>query len=198
MTTLHSHRNDLSAFVAQVAREVIRRLRESQATACESSGENPSGEKLITLATLSGYADDRQVTLAPGGVVTPAAREEAARRRITFSTSPGVPAITASASSAAIASPQSILTEQLARRGVSIPAATEIIWTDQPAAEVYARCSIGRRAVLISAIGDVDRFATELSPDVWILDQQKLNLVAAVNAAARIARLANHSPGDAT
>lgn len=79
---------------------------------------------------------------------------------------------------------------QLQRRGVALPAGSDVVWTDQPATAVFEQCRSGRRAVMVSAFSDVERFTDELSPEVWVLDRKKLNLVAAVNAAARIAHLA--------
>ncbi|MEL6108724.1 MAG: hypothetical protein AAFU85_22180 [Planctomycetota bacterium] len=82
------------------------------------------------------------------------------------------------------------LDAQMRRRGVVLPASTKLLWTDEPARAVYEQCRGGRRAVMVTAFSDVERFAQELDPDVWVLDRKRINLVAAVNAAARIAQLA--------
>ncbi|MEO1529689.1 MAG: hypothetical protein AAFX06_30070 [Planctomycetota bacterium] len=81
------------------------------------------------------------------------------------------------------------LESQMQRRGVVLPADTELLWTDEPAKAVFEACGGGRRAVMITAFSDVERFMQELRPDVWVLDRKRINLVAAVNAAARIAQL---------
>ena len=200
--------------IADIARQVIRRLRESGSPAPTASAPTTSapaspspvgGEKLITIETLDRYASTGQIIAVEGAVVTPAAREEAVQRGIQIQyAAPGVavsniaaPSITSTSGAAnaqADASPPTemqvpqSLAIQLARRGITLPAGVEILWTDEPAAEVYRRCSGGQRAAMVSALSDVERFAAELSPNVWVLDRQKLNLVAAVNVAARIAR----------
>ena len=171
--------------IAGIAREVIRRLR-------EAGPEPPSGtlEKLITIETLDRYTGASEIGAAEGALITPAAREEASRRGITFAfpspsaTAAGQPTDDDGSDDAT----SGILCHQLSRRGLSFPRGNEVAWTDQPASEVYRRCGKGQRAVMITSLADVDRFAGELSPNAWVLDRQKLNLVAAVNVAARIAR----------
>ncbi|QDV84148.1 hypothetical protein [Planctomycetes bacterium TBK1r] len=209
MSRLTYDRSNETAMIADIARQVIRRLRESgspgsaasASTTSAPAGPSPvGGEKLITIATLDRYASTGQILAVEGAVITPAAREEAAQRgiQIQFAAS-GVasPSITSSSNAANAQADTSPPTEmqlpdslgnQLARRGITLPAGVEILWTDEPAAEVYRRCSGGQRAAMVSALSDVERFAAELSPNVWVLDRQKLNLVAAVNVAARIAR----------
>ncbi|MDV6034828.1 MAG: hypothetical protein F9B45_33005 [Phycisphaera sp. RhM] len=214
MSRLTYDRSDETAMIADIARQVIRRLRESgsaglaasAATVSAPAGPSPvGGEKLITIETLDRYAGTGQILAVAGAVITPAAREEAVQRgiQIQFAES-GVasPSITSSSirSSSGAANGQAdtpppaemqvpdSLANQLARRGITLPAGVEILWTDEPAAEVYRRCCGGQRAAMVSALSDVERFAAELSPNVWVLDRQKLNLVAAVNVAARIAR----------
>ncbi|PAY15655.1 hypothetical protein CKO51_30795 [Rhodopirellula sp. SM50] len=208
--------------IADIARQVIRRLRESDSPVPNSSAPNSSapsapaspspsgGEKLITIETLDRYASTGQIFAVAGAVITPAAREEAAQRGITIqyaAPSGAVPSTTSSSTTSSSGAanaqadrspptgtpaPQPLVPDslgnQLARRGITLPADVEILWTDEPAAEVYRRCSGGQRAAMVSALSDVERFAGELSPNVWVLDRQKLNLVAAVNVAARIAR----------
>ncbi len=219
MSRLSYDRSNETAMIADIARQVIRRLRESGSPAPTASAPTTSapaspstvgGEKLITIETLDRYASTGQIIAVEGAVVTPAAREEAVQRGIQIQyAAPGVavsniaaPSITSSgitstsgaANAQADASPPTemqvpqSLAIQLARRGITLPAGVEILWTDEPAAEVYRRCSGGQRAAMVSALSDVERFAAELSPNVWVLDRQKLNLVAAVNVAARIAR----------
>lgn len=78
--------------------------------------------------------------------------------------------------------------QQLQRRGVAL-AAAKVILTDAPARETFEQIRGGQRAATITTINDVERFAAELSPDTWILDMQRLNLPAATNVVARIARL---------
>ncbi|QDV41819.1 hypothetical protein Enr13x_16620 [Stieleria neptunia] len=184
--------------IAEIARQVIRRLRESTSVPTASAPASPSpngGEKLITIETLDRYAATGQILAAEGAVITPAAREEAAQRGIQIqhaASSGASPTGVADAQADTPPATQSLVPQslgnQLARRGITLPADVEILWTDEPSAEVYRRCSGGQRAAMVGALSDVERFAGELSPNVWVLDRQKLNLVAAVNVAARIAR----------
>ncbi|QEG00607.1 hypothetical protein Mal15_46780 [Stieleria maiorica] len=186
--------------IADIARRVVRQLRDSGSPAvADASPATPpaavTGEKLITIETLDRHAATGQVVAAVGAIITPAAREEALRRGITIQSAvDGAmgPADCTShhqtnGSSASI--PES-LRHQLDRRNVVLPAGVEIRWCDEPATEVYRCCSNGQRATMVAALSDVQRFHDELAPDVWVLDRQKLNLVAAVNVAARIARCA--------
>jgi hypothetical protein len=78
--------------------------------------------------------------------------------------------------------------EQLSRRRISLTAA-RIVLSNSPAQAVYDQIIAGNRAVMIANINDVERFASELSPSVWILDMHRMNLSAAVNAVAKIARI---------
>ena len=192
MTSLSHDRSFDPEMISGIAREVIRRLRESEHPAAPVATE-----KLITIETLNRYADATEMIAADRAVVTPAAREEAARRGIKIVSkqfrSKIEPDVDQQSSSDALVSQ---LVSQLARRGVALPTGVEVVWTEQPAAEVYRRCSNGGRAAMVACLSDVERFARELSPSVWVLDGQKLNLVAAVNVAARIAKVAKQSSGD--
>ena len=81
------------------------------------------------------------------------------------------------------------VTAQLQRRGVKLPR-TSIVLSETPGREVYEQCTkYGQRSVMITSLADVDRFNTEMSPNSWVLDMTRLNLVAATNVAARIAQL---------
>ncbi len=189
--------------IADIARRVVRQLRESDSSGgAVASSANPAtavvGEKLITIETLDRHAATGQVVAAAGAIITPAAREEARRRGITIQ-----PAVDAAAGQADCHSnhqanglPASLpesLRNQLDRRNVVLPAGVEIRWCDEPAAEVYRCCSNGQPAAMIAALSDVERFHDEMAPQVWVLDRQKLNLIAAVNVAVRIARCAAKS-----
>lgn len=188
MTSLAHDRTIDPAMIARVAREVIRRLRETGTTKSTSPGE-----KLITIETLNRYPDGSQITVLNGrSVITPAAREEALRRGIKIVC--GKTGVSTS-QEADHSEASDVLSLQLQRRGISLPLGTEVVWSDRPAEEVCRRCSGGQRATMIATLSDVDRFAKEFAPTTWVLDQQKLNLVAAVNVAARIARIAQPTNG---
>ncbi|KAA5540447.1 hypothetical protein FYK55_20770 [Roseiconus nitratireducens] len=209
MSTVSHHREPDPAMIARIAREVIRRLRNDPNAAADlaagSSAVAPEnkpaattivGKRLITVETLRAHADTSELVAAPGAVITPAARDEAKRRGIAI----------VSASTSRQASPHNAtgdrangpvgqhdceLAGQLQRRGVRLPGGVKVIWTDRPAAEVCRRCQSGDRATMVGTFTDVDRFAAELAPTVWVLDRTKLNLTAAVNAAVRIAQVAS-------
>ncbi len=71
---------------------------------------------------------------------------------------------------------------QLARRGVGVGWA-KILLSDTPAWEVCQQCTDnGESAVMINSVTDVQRFADELTPTVWVLDMKRLNITAAVKA----------------
>jgi len=181
--------------IAGIAREVIRRLRDrAEQTPTLPDAALPA-EKLITIETLDRYPGASEIIAVDGAIVTPAAREEAIVRGIKIqygATSNGLCQARSGANArrtnaSEAAAPEMLLTP-LARRSISLPAGVEVLWTNEPAMEVFRRCGGGQRAAMVSTFSDVERFANELSPNVWVLDRQKLNLVAAVNVAARIAR----------
>jgi len=175
------------AWIGNIAREVIRRL---QSETVETSRASTPPLKLVTVETLRRGKDSREIRVAASCVVTPAAKEEAARRGIKLvretTAEPRLPAHSPDAAGDA-------LTVQMARRDIALPRGSEVVWTDTPAAEVCRRCAAGQTAVMITCYADVERFAAEITPQVWVLDAKRLSLVAATNAAARIARFpGNH------
>ncbi|OYP37119.1 hypothetical protein [Rhodopirellula sp. MGV] len=173
-----------AAKISEIAREVLRRIKAGQTTAT-SNCEQANAHRLITIETLP-KAVGNEIVVTPSGVVTPAAIEEAKRLGIRIVRQ------TKSASSAKPSVSENVgdevdpFVQQLAKRGLKIPAGVSIVWTDKPAAEVFKQIQSGQRAVMISQWGDIDRFAAELSPQAWVLDRDKLSLPAAVNFAARI------------
>jgi hypothetical protein len=194
--------------VQAIARQVLQQLRQNSAalpaspTAADTAtpAETPAaaaGEaepRLVTLETLDRFGDGGEIRLAARAVVTPAARDEARRRGIQLVACETKPQ--AGESSPPAACSDDVLQRQLDRRGVVLPAETELVWTDQPAREVFRHCSAGQPAVMVTDFADVDRFAAELSPRVWVLDRQRLNLTAAANVAARIARCSSGPGGN--
>jgi hypothetical protein len=219
-TLLHDRKFD-PATIAGIAREVVRRLREIERGETGGPKESPNqtqkptdnlnpiiAEKLITIATLDRHAGATEIVASTRAVVTPAAREEAARRGIAIVSDSAPPSpvtvstlpISGSASdvqaSGAPITFGDAFDQQLIRRGIVMPAGVTLVWTDRPADEVYRRCSSGQRAAMLTALTDVQRFADELSPTVWVLDAERLNLSAAVNVASRIAKVACPSTGD--
>jgi hypothetical protein len=57
---------------------------------------------------------------------------------------------------------------------------------------VVSEVKRGEVAVMISLLDDVARFAHECRPTCWVLDMKRLNLSAAANVAARIAKLGSN------
>lgn len=195
--TLHTQPID-PALIAAVARKVITRLRAAQADASTSTNNSANSEiatpeRLITIETLRKFQDDSRIAVTPGTVVTPAAKDEARRRGIAIKrlNQSGTTEQTSS-NTQVDQTPDNALTQQLVRRGVTMPTCVELSWTETPAKDVFEYCRQGKRAAMVTSLADVDRFASELSPKCWVLDKQKLNLIAAVNVAARIAK---HSQG---
>ena len=186
------------ALVARIAREVIAKLRQvsdSKPSTQTNKTAISIDENVITAATIEQLTGTHsQVFVSAKAIVTPAANDAARERNITINRSVELPPaqipkrqntnttnITGESDLAAA------VTAQLARRGIESTTAA-IVLSDTPANEVFRYCSDGKRAVMIGAISDVNRFFSELNPDVWVLDTKRMNLVALVNATAMIAR----------
>lgn len=181
MTRLSNDRNHDPSLVATIAREVVRRLRES-----DGQPTVTPGERLITIETLDRYVGATEIFAAADAVITPAAREEAKRRGIRLRSADESSGEAHRVGNVATTE-QDALAAQLAKRGIVLPTDVEIVWTQTPAAEVLNRCSKGQRATMVAALSDVQRFFDEIEPTVWVLDRQRLNLTAAMNVASRIA-----------
>ena len=171
-----------ASLIAEIAREVINVIQRDSVPA--SSVSLP---KLVTLDSLDSISDSR-VTVDHRAVVTPSARDEASRRgiKIVFADSE---AASGTSVRAPVADGQLDAFEtQIVRRGIAIPSGVRVIWCDSPAEVVFQECRQGIRAVMVTAVSDVPRFADQFAPTTWVLDRQRLSLIAAVNAAAAIAR----------
>jgi hypothetical protein len=180
------------AMIAAIAREVIARLK---TTSQSNQAETYVDARVITTSTLEELnGNPTQLIIPPSALITPAARDEARQRGISFKrsadgqqTQQAHHARLEIFDSADPARAEAIRT-QLARRSVGGIAA-KIVLSDTPAREVHQQCAAqGKVAVMISDVTDVQRFADELSPNVWVLDMKKLNLAAAVNAVTQITR----------
>ncbi len=184
------------ALVAAIAREVIARIKSTSKTNDTAAS---IGDRVVTAAAIERLTGQpTQVFITPQAIVTPAARDEARRRGIAINRTVQLPdsqrpdhaklEITDSTNPERATAVQA----QVARRGHA-DASARIVLSDTPAREVYQQCAVnGEIAVMITSVTDVQRFAQELSPTVWVLDMQRLNLTAAVNAVARI--LQNGAP----
>lgn len=206
MTQGNTHRNIDPDRIAAIVREVVARL--TSATATNQTANAVSiGDRLITTETIGqieGTPDE--IVIAARAVVTPAACDEARQRGITIDrslgnspqpinrpTANGNP--TQNNNQAAIqivdrSDPDraASIARQIARRGIT-KTGTVIVLSQQPARDVHHYCTAqSERAVMITGINEIDRFAAELDPTVWVLDMERINFVVAVNIIARIAK----------
>lgn len=189
--------------VARVVQEVMARLTDPNTSKTDSTAAAIEGRVVSVDMIERIQGAPRQLFVSHGAIITPAARDEANRRgmavnrtvEISPSQQPHHSARAAAnrSSTVAITDPQQperaqAIANQLAKRGISrLPAG--VVFSDRPAADVHRYCAVdAQRAVMIASLADVDRFAVELNPTVWVLDMARLNLVTAVNIVARIAQ----------
>jgi hypothetical protein len=208
---------DQRDFVQRIVREVIARLANPHLPSSDPSSSAPSSrdttsrdrasavivaERIVTARTISGIAGTpTQIAVPPTAVITPAARDEARRRGITIETNRGKEQQVTSGDRAApnecdgaairdTDNPQraAAVTRQLAGRGIKKINA-RVVLSDTPALEVHRSCTQDhQRSVMIASLADVDRFANELNPTLWVIDMARMNLTMAVNIIARIQR----------
>ncbi len=168
------------ALIAEIVRKVIARLPTHQQTALSS--------RVVTLETIEKHSET-PLLVAKSAVITPSARDEAVRRGIAIERTSESTFISEPAGSQVIDTENPgralAMQRQLDRRGVALGTA-KIVLSDSPAQEVYHQINAGNRAAMINAIADIERFASELNPNVWVLDMKRLNLPAAVNSAVKI------------
>jgi len=187
-------------WIAAVAREVVRRLKTGSTAPTTDPGEVVIHDRVVTAETIARIKTaPAEVTILDRAVITPAARDEATRRRIRLHRSsaasispPHEPTGTAQAAIRIIdlAKPQraSAVATQIAGRGITDLAAT-ILLSESPAADVHQQCVVNhQRAAMINSLADVERFVAELDPTVWVLDMARINFMTAVNVVARIAK----------
>lgn len=179
--------------VANIARQVLARL----AVIAQQEDATAIDDRVVSVESLRGLpGGTKQLAIHPNAVVTPAAGDEARDRGITLlridhTTNPER-TTTMQVASAIRDTEQpersAAIQQQLDRRGVDL-GTHQIILSDTPAREVWQQCtSQAERAVMVSALDDVNRFAEQLDPTVWVLDMKRLNLIAAVNVIAAITR----------
>lgn len=193
--------------ITAVTREVIARLRaveEGRRPEQGTEADLPSktsrtaasiAERLITVSTIAQLPrETAELFVTSSAVVTPAARDEAASRGITINY--GEPANQPTAHAPVTCrivdrndpNRAAAVAAQLSRRAIALDDVT-VILTDTPARELYQQCAEqGKVAAMAGSLEEVTRFARELDATVWILDMQRLNLPAAANLIARIAR----------
>ena len=177
--------------IAAIVRKVIARLAEPNRVT--SDAPEISVKTVISVKTIEQHTG-KHLLVSNSAVITPAARDEARLRGIRIertNESRVKPTEPTTEIISDINNPQRAETirQQLDRRGIDLNE-INVVLTDSPALEVLRQISGGQRAAMVTEISDVDRFHSELSPTVWVLDMKRLNIPAAVNAAAKISQLA--------
>ena len=176
------------ALIADVVRKVIARLQQTTTTNIDA--------RLITLETIEKH-DAGQLVIDESAVITPAACDEARRRGIAIQRLHKTKITTNIQTDTSIADTDDpnradTVLHQLSRRGAKLGRA-KVILSDTPANETHKQIMSGNRATMITAIADVERFAGELDPNVWVLDMKRLNIPAAVNTVVKISQLGARS-----
>lgn len=204
------------AWVAAIARKVIARLKSGSASDSTTSvaktttnAANPTtsqtnqtaasiDDRVITAATIERLSGTpTQIFITPEAIVTPAARDQARQSGITITQTVNLPAtqkpkhVRIEILDAAQPERAEAVHTQLARRGIVVGTA-RVMLSDTPGLDVYRQCTTrNERAVLIASMTDVQRFADEMSPTIWVLDMQRLNITEATNVVAQIVRMGN-------
>ena len=195
-----------SAQIAAIVRLVMQRLAGNPETTLAHPTNQTAvsiSDRVITVATIESVSGHpSQVFVDMKAIVTPAAKDEAARRGIEITRSVEIPlAMQPQTKANTNAGPiNQFITDssepnraiaaigQLSARGINA-IGCHVVLSDTPAVDLHRIiANQGKRAAMVAAMADVGRFAAELDPEVWVLDMKKLNLVAAVNAVARIAK----------
>lgn len=165
------------------------------------------GEKVVTAATVAQLdTRTRQVRLLPNAILTPSAKDELRGRGIVVhrapasvvnrdATPPPIPARLVVSEDTASSKPMaSVVVSQLLRRGITAtldsnvsPTGVTCHLSDKPAAGLMRFIGAGHATVLISRLEDVERFADEAQPRIFMIDLGHMNLASVVNAAVRVA-----------
>lgn len=180
--------------VASIVREVLARLTNPETTRPDHHSMVIS-DQVISVDTVRQIPKQvNQLIVGQDSLVTPAASDELASRQIKLQRH-GQPAEAHHPRDQShelritdTANPQRAVAVagQLERRGVP-PCNATIVLSETPARDVHHYGTLpGERAAMINALSDVDRFAAELNPTVWVLDMARINFVAAVNIVTRI------------
>ena len=185
-----------SAYIAQIVRKVIAKIQTTQTQTGNTATSIP--DRIVTVETINQLpGTPSSLFVSAKAIVTPAAQDEAKSRGITINRSVELPPEQVPNQTSVQPPTQTeiidrenpdraaVVATQLARRAIT-GLKSAVILSDTPAKEVFEQCRDGKRAAMIGAIAEVDRFANEMNPDVWVLDMKRMNLIAAVNAVVRI------------
>jgi hypothetical protein len=192
-------------WIQKIVSEVLRRLREPLSS--KDLSEHKINQRVVTAETIESLGPAAvKWMLRSDAVVTPAAKDLARQKGIELSRCPGpidqtscIPQHRDNShlNNARLESDQLIDTddaargrsimEQLRKRNVT-NWNTRILLSNSPAATVVREVNRGEIAVMISSLDQIDRFAAECAPTTWVLDMKQLNLAAATNVAAQIAK----------
>lgn len=189
------------ALIAAIVRKVMDRLQQTDQETKTDRTAISIADKVVSQSTIEKLpGEPSQVFVAPGAVVTPAARDAARDRGIEINNSAAVPPAQRpnqqQSNSQEIIDPDQperahSVISQLKRRGIE-EVGLRIVLSDTPAAELQKQIAAnGCRGAMLTRVTDVERFQRELAPQVWVLDMGRMNLTTAVNTAARIAQLGN-------
>ncbi len=194
-----------SVNIAEIVRQVLTRLDSSAETKHTTLAANSKTqsrttsaaltEKIITSRTIQELSKrTSQIFVSPTAIITPSARDDARSRKIeiqrTVQLPEGQEPDQQKIEIIDHAQPKraQAVEQQLAIRGITTGIG-KIILTETPAKETHFQCARKNEvAVMIGSLNDIQRFAGEITPTVWILDMQGLTFSAALNAVAQISK----------
>lgn len=208
---------DASIDLEAIVRRVLVQLRQEPVTGDAEPREQTSAATSLTFQAGVCSLDDvtaigasiKHLQLSGRTVITPAARDELRRRRVTVTKSDEVPDATAKPNSTQPGSraihlrcdgvvPEHLLKavrKQVLHRGVRLcnQSSLEVILSNRPATTAHQQTGPGRCVAAINRVDDVQRFMAEISPNTFVLDIAHLHLVALANAIALIAKPASQT-----
>ena len=191
--------------IAEIVRQVLARLASTAETKDSTQIANTTTqkqttsaaltEKIITSRTIQELSKQTsQIFVSPTAIITPSARDDARSRNIEIQRTVPLPEGQQPDQQKIeiidYAQPEraQAVKQQLAFRGIT-NGTGKIVLTETPAKEVHFQCARKNEvAVMIGCFDDIQRFADEITPTVWILDTQRLNFTAVVNAVAQISK----------
>jgi hypothetical protein len=189
--------------IKKIARQVIAQLRASASSFDPASQPTQTKqtarvieEKVISVHLIDELPETTsQLFVRSDAVITPAAIDEVKRRQIEINrtaddnSKSSVEKITGRIIDARQPKRAVAVAAQLKSRGLE-RLQHQIILSDKPAQDLHQLISEqGEVAAVAGSLEEISRFSKELAVTTWVLDMKRLNLTAAVNVAARIARM---------